>query len=143
VVIRYLLREVQALATPGRSLVVYHHHTRRAGGHHAEIEHGANRLQGNGFTTVDALRAKPYSPRVFFLLDAPAEIRQRAEQVAARWHGLITWHPDRLTGTNPRRIKRWMANRINDWDACSPLPLKSRSATTLSTGQAHQDREKV
>jgi hypothetical protein len=47
-----------------------------------------------GFTTVDALLAKPYSPRVFFLLDAPPEIRQRSDQIALHWKGLITWHPE-------------------------------------------------
>jgi hypothetical protein len=71
-------------------------------------EHKVSALQGvldarkpllpglSGFQTVDALRAKPYSPRVFFLLNAPAEIRQRAEQIAVHWKGLITWHPDKI-----------------------------------------------
>ena len=41
-----------------------------------------------------ALRAKPYlATGPLFLLDAPADIRQRAEQIALRWKGLITWHP--------------------------------------------------
>lgn len=76
----------------GRCIIAYHHQTRRKGGHLAEIEHLAARLRRSGFKTVDALRAKPYSPRVFFLLDAPAEIRVRAERIAAHWTGLITWH---------------------------------------------------
>ena len=88
------LSEVRALARSGRCLIIYHHHTRRKGGHHSEIEHWADRLRKGGFRTVDALRARPVSPRVFFLLDAPAEIRRRAEQIAADWKGLITWHPD-------------------------------------------------
>ena len=67
-----LLSELRALARPGRSPIVCHHHTRRTGGHHAEIEHWAGRLREAGFQWVDALRAKPYSPRAFFLLDAPA-----------------------------------------------------------------------
>jgi hypothetical protein len=73
-----LISELRELAKPGRCLIVYHHHTRRAGGHHAEIEHWTDRLRASGFAMVDALRAKPYSPRVFFLLDAPADLRQRA-----------------------------------------------------------------
>jgi hypothetical protein len=88
-----LLRELLELAQPGRCLIVYHHHTRRAGGHTVEIEYWADRLREIGFATVDALRAKPYSPRVYFLLDAPPDIRRRAEQVATHWDGLITWHP--------------------------------------------------
>jgi hypothetical protein len=90
-----LLSEIQQLATPGRCMIVYHHHTRRKGGHHSEIEHWRGRLREIGFQTVDALRAKPYSPRVFFLLDASPEIRRRAAQIALHWKGLITWHPEK------------------------------------------------
>ena len=61
-----LLSELRELAGSDRCLVVYHHQTRRAGGHHAEIEHWLDRLRSNGFRTADALRCKPYSPRVFF-----------------------------------------------------------------------------
>src|ERR1700722_19113111 len=75
-----MFTELRALATPGRSLILYHHQTRWKTGHHAEIEHWADRLRGCGFATVDALRAKSHSPRIFFLLDAPADIRQRAKQ---------------------------------------------------------------
>ena len=88
-----LLSELHELARPGRCLIAYHHHTRRKGGHHGEIEHWANRLQAEGFATVDAIRARPYSPRVLFLLDAPPDIRQRAEQIEPNWQGWITWHP--------------------------------------------------
>ncbi len=89
-----LLSELRELATPGRCLIVYHHQTRRKGGHHGEIEHWADRLRERGFATVDALRTRPYSARVFFLLDAPADVRQRAEQIASNWQGWITWHRD-------------------------------------------------
>jgi hypothetical protein len=89
-----LLSELRALARPGRCLIVYHHHTRRKGGHHSEIEYWADRLRESGFSTVDALRARPFSPRVFFLLDAPADVRQRAMQIEVDWQGWITWHPD-------------------------------------------------
>jgi hypothetical protein len=47
-----------------------------------------------GFSTVDALRAKPYSPRVYFLLNAPFDVRRRAKQIAVDWQGWITWHAD-------------------------------------------------
>jgi len=90
--------EIRELARPGRCLIVYHHQTRRKGGHHAEIEHWADRLRASGFGRVDALRAKPYSPRVYFLLDAPTDVRRRAELIASGWRGLITWHPDVVTG---------------------------------------------
>jgi hypothetical protein len=88
-----LLSELRELAGSDRCLIVYHHQTRRAGGHHAEIEHWLHRLQRDGFRTADALRCKPYSPRAFFLLNATEELRQKAARIEADWHRLITWHP--------------------------------------------------
>jgi len=82
-----------AFVFQGLGLIVYHHSTRRAGGHDAQIEHWAGWLRQAGFQWIDALRAKPYSPRAFFLLDAPDDVRCRAEQIEQRWRGLITWHP--------------------------------------------------
>ena len=93
-----LINELLEFARPGRCLIVYHHQTRRTGGHHTELEYWGDRLRGSGFTTVDALRAKPYSPRVYFLLNAPPDIRQRAEQLEVRWQGRITWHPNARVG---------------------------------------------
>ena len=89
-----LLTELHELATPGRCLIVYHHQSRRKGGHHCEIVYWAERLRAAGFATVDALRAKPYSPRVYFLLNAPFDVQRRAEQIAVDWQGWITWHAD-------------------------------------------------
>jgi hypothetical protein len=88
-----MLSELRELAMPGRCLIVYHHQSRRRGGHYAEMENCAARLRANGFATVDALRARPYSPRLYFLLDAPTDIRHRAEAIERHWEGLITWHP--------------------------------------------------
>ena len=72
---------------------VYHHQSRRKGGHLAEMRHWADRLRASGFAIVDALRARPFSLRVYFLLNAPALIRQRAKQIAEDWQDCITWHP--------------------------------------------------
>jgi hypothetical protein len=88
-----------ALRQAGRTLLVYHHHTRRAGGNIAELGHWADILRARGFERVDALRATPYSPRAFFLLNADDETRARAAALAQRWDGLISWyangvHPD-------------------------------------------------
>jgi hypothetical protein len=92
-----LLSELNQLARPGRCLIVHHHHIRRKGGQNPGIEYWGDRLRKCGFRTVDALRARPISPRVFFILEAPTDIRLRAEQIAADWKGLITWHPDKPT----------------------------------------------
>ena len=48
---------------------------------------------GDRFVT-DALRAKPDSPRVYFLLNAPFDIQRRAKQITVDWQGWITWHAD-------------------------------------------------
>jgi hypothetical protein len=53
---------------------------------------------------VGALRTKPYSPGVFFLLDAPPGVRRRAEQIEVDWQGRITWHPDRTMEGRGRLI---------------------------------------
>ena len=93
-----LLSELRELARPGRCLIVYHHHSRRKGGHQCEIVYWAERLRAAGFATVDALRARPYSPRVYFLLNAPPDVRCRAEQISLNWQGWFTWHSDKSIG---------------------------------------------
>ena len=98
-----LLTELHGLARPGRCLIVYHHQSRRKGGHQCEIVYWAERLRAAGFATVDALRARPYSPRVYFLLNAPFDIQRRAKQIAVDWQGWITWHPGRSQWVLPSR----------------------------------------
>jgi hypothetical protein len=88
------LAEVVALGAPGRTLVVYHHQTRRKGGHTAELAHWADRLRAQGFSTVDAIRSRPFSARAFFILGAPSPLRTRAKQFVARWGGHLSWHED-------------------------------------------------
>ena len=86
--------ELAALRAPGRALIVYHHQTRFKGGHIAEIGHLARGLRERGFASIDAVRASPYSPRVFFLLDADAELKARAAKAAEHWQGRMSWHAD-------------------------------------------------
>jgi hypothetical protein len=98
-----LLDEIWGLAKPGRCLIVRHHEPLRRDGGISAMRHWADRLRKRGFATVDALRARPYSPRIFFLLNAPADVRQRAEQIDTHWQGWITWHPDgRPFSSQPR-----------------------------------------
>jgi len=77
-----------------RSLLVYHHQTRRKGGHRDEITWQAGRLKDAGFRQIDALRARPYSPRVFFLLDGTDTLRERAAMFSKNWKGYVEWMPD-------------------------------------------------
>lgn len=87
--------EIADLRAPGRALIVYHHQTRFKGGHISEIEHLAGRLRERGFASVDALRARPYSPRAFFLLDADADLKARAEALSRHWgDDRLSWHPE-------------------------------------------------
>jgi hypothetical protein len=86
-----MVSELLELAKPGRCIIVYRYQTRRKGGHEAEIKDWADRLRESGFATVDAVRARPYSPRAFFLLNAPHDFRVRAERLEEAWGGKITW----------------------------------------------------
>ncbi len=88
------LAEAKGLSAPGRTLVIYHHHSRRKGGHLAELEHWAERLRAAGFSTVDAIRSRPFSARAFFILDAAPLLRQRARQLASGWGKHFSWHED-------------------------------------------------
>lgn len=87
--------EVSGLRGEGRTLLVYHHQTRRAGGHDAEIRYLADRLRSAGARNVSALRARPYSPRVFFLIDACDTLIDRAQSFATEWTGLVSFRGDR------------------------------------------------
>ena len=156
-----MLTELRALKKSGRCLIVYHHHTRRQGGHHAEIEHWADRLRDCGFSTVDALRARPYSPRVFFVLDAPDDVRQRAKQVEVDWRGWITWHPDRTMAgrgppsASPKGVQPTMsvgvlptppAVQAERHTSLSTEPRKStrrRSADTTQVGYINRNGQEV
>ena len=85
--------EILSLRAPGRALIVYHHQTRFKGGHLNEIAHLAGGLRDRGVASVDAVRASPYSPRVFFLLDADEGLRSRAARLGGHWGEHLSWHP--------------------------------------------------
>jgi len=85
------IQELVGLDKAGRTLIVYHHHTRRKGGHLEEIRYWTAKL-AEKFQSVDAIRSKPYSPRVFFILNATPEIRERAIKLTSKWADLLSWH---------------------------------------------------
>jgi hypothetical protein len=87
--------EIASLQRPCRAIVVYHHQTRRKGGHMNELRHLAARLRAVNLDVAGALRASPWSPRAFFLLDAAPELVRRAAEIAEAWGGdRLTWHSD-------------------------------------------------
>ena len=63
------LREIRELLCLGGPAVIYHHSTRFRGGHEAEINHLGEQLKQFG-GCVCAIRARMYSPRVFFIVGA-------------------------------------------------------------------------
>jgi hypothetical protein len=113
--------QLSELATPGRCLVVYHHQTRRKGGHLAELDYWSQRLRLEGFDRVDVVRARPYSPRAFFLLNSSAEIRHRAKLLCEHWGSQMSWYPgpsgtlDARDMEPPRIEQRGLLKRIGNW----------------------------
>ena len=88
------IEEMKALQENNRAMVVYHHQTRRKGGHDIEIRDLAKQLRRKGLHVSGTLRAKPRSPRVFFILNGDQELHDRAKSIAERWKGWISWYPD-------------------------------------------------
>jgi hypothetical protein len=88
------IEEVASFQEGCRGIVVYHHQTRFRSGHSAEIKHLAARLKKCGLRVSGALRAKPWAPRVFFILNADKELCNRAKRLAELWENRISWHPD-------------------------------------------------
>jgi hypothetical protein len=87
------VEEIEELAQ-NRATIVYHHQTRRVGGHISEIYTLATQLRKRGLRVSGALRAKPWSPRVFFILNGNRELQGRAGEIAERWENKISWHSD-------------------------------------------------
>jgi hypothetical protein len=88
------IEEIKELQQSGRAMVVYHHQTRRKGGHHSEIRDLTTRLRKSGLRVSGALRAKPWSPRAFFILNGDRELCDRAKSVAGVWRNHIVWYPE-------------------------------------------------
>lgn len=89
-----LLEEIDILARNGQSLVIYHHQTRMVGGHSHELACLAQRLaDGTKARVSGALRARPWSPRAFFILNGDAKLIENAKRIAEIWGCHITWHP--------------------------------------------------
>jgi len=88
------IEELKEFQESNRSMVVYHHQTRRKGGHLLEISDLTKRLRKNGLQVSGALRAEPWSPRVFFIFNGDKELHNRAENMTKVWGNLISWYSD-------------------------------------------------
>lgn len=87
------IEEIRELQENNRAIVIYHHQSRYRGGHISEICDLAKRLSKNGLHVSGVLRAKPWSPRAFFILNGDEELYTRAKSVSELWENWISWHP--------------------------------------------------
>lgn len=92
------LDDLKKLKERERAIVLYHHQTRLKGGHQEEIRALANLLEEDGYRVCGALRAKPWSPRAFFILDGDDELCTRAQEIERNWDGWIKWYSGATLG---------------------------------------------
>lgn len=88
------IEDIRALAASGRAIVLYHHHTRYPGGHRIEIGNLAEQLRTSEFQVSGVLRAKPWSPRAFFIINGDKVLVSRAERIEQTWGSSIEWLPE-------------------------------------------------
>jgi tRNA (guanine37-N1)-methyltransferase len=115
------LDELRRLAGRGRPLIVYHHQTRRTGGHHAEISWICSEFKNAGMNDVSAIRARSFSPRVFFLVNMSDAMRKAAMT-------LVSGNPDKLEWfqSEPERKEApngWAATVLTLYPEMFPGPL--------------------
>lgn len=88
------IKDIELLGRDDQTFVIYHHHSRYKGGHLAELRFVAERLRANRFRVSGVLRARPWSPRAFFILNGDEELCNRASMISQTWEEKITWHPN-------------------------------------------------
>ncbi len=79
---RMPLSEIAQLSA-GKTAIIYHHNSRFRGGHEAEIQYWLQKL-GDG---ACAIRARAYSCRTFFIVNADITTRERAIAFCKQWAG--------------------------------------------------------
>ncbi len=85
--------EIQALAKNSGEVLIYHHQTRRPGGHELEVIDLGKYLADKTGMHVCALRAKSWSPRVFFLVARWLDTWRACEKFAAQWDPHVRFIP--------------------------------------------------
>jgi hypothetical protein len=86
--------DIKSLQEGNRTIVVYHHQTRLKGGHLFEIVNLFTRLRKSGVHVSGALRATPWSPRAFFVLNGDEELQDRSKALANLWGKHVSWHSE-------------------------------------------------
>ncbi len=87
------IAEINEFQENHRTIVVYHHQSRYLGGHTTEIHNLTARLTNGGLHVAGVLRAKPWSPRLFLIINADEKIQTRAKCLADQWGEWICWYP--------------------------------------------------
>lgn len=85
------IEEIKMLQENNRAMVIYHHQTRFQGGHISELHHLAARLRKCGLHVSGALRANPWSPRLFLILNGDRELHNTAKSIAKEWGNHVSW----------------------------------------------------
>lgn len=109
--------EIRALVKPQRPMVIYHHHTRFKGGHDAEIAYLGNKLAKMDIGCVCAVRARMWSPRVFFVVGGLIDTWSAAERFAAKWAPHVQFYgikgpPDELGMSPDNPYSVWAEKRL-------------------------------
>ncbi len=86
--------ELVCLSEKNHTIVVYHHQTFFKGGHIAEIHSLATRLRNAHLKVSGALRARPWAPRIFFILNGDDDLARRAENLGKIWAPHLMWYPE-------------------------------------------------
>ena len=100
-----------ALLSAGKTAIVYHHNSRFRGGHCAEIQYWLQKL-GNG---ACAVRARAFSCRTFFIVNADIVTRERAIAFCEQWagHG-VEFHPQISSDSARRAASRALPMGYSD-----------------------------
>lgn len=75
-----------------KTVIVYHHQTRYRGGHIDELHAKAKLLRQHTNKHIDAIRARNFNPRLFFIVNGSDVVRQNAKGFCDVWDSHCTWH---------------------------------------------------
>ena len=116
------MSELSSLAAGGRTLIIYHHQTRAKGGHALEISKICESLRQLKLGKVSAVRARPFSPRVFFIIGPDDEIHHSLEDFVGEFPDVYEHHAD-SAGTIVSVSKGWNAQILTLYPEMFPGPL--------------------
>lgn len=118
------LEEIKLLSSGKRTLVIYHHQTRAKGGHVAEISRISDALAQLDIGDVTAIRARPYSPRVFFVVGPHHDAHRSLTTFANQNSGFFeVFAPTHLPEPQIKQSSIWNAQILTLYPEMFPGPL--------------------